>query len=105
MMNPPSKGGYEVYNQFTEIFSVKELAEVVQTEAIKLGHEVNIDHILNPRVEKEEHYYNAKCSKFLSLGLKPSLISDTLINHILHIISKYKDRINNDTIYPHINWK
>ena len=43
------------------------------------GLDVRIDHVENPRVEKEEHYYNAKHTKLLDLGLEPRLLSETLV--------------------------
>ena len=105
MENPPGEGEYRVFNQFTEQFNVLELAELVQREALKMGFNTTIEHLENPRIEKEEHYYNAKHDKFLQLGLKPVLLSDALIGHVLGVISKYKSRVNRDTIYPKVKWK
>src|SRR5207247_2390265 len=67
-LHPPRPGEYRVMNQFTEQFSVKELAEKVQDAGKKLGLQVEIAHLANPRVEKEDHYYNAKHTKLLDLG-------------------------------------
>ena len=103
--NPDSETGYRVFNQFTEQFNVQELAELVQKEGKKQGFKVEIQHLKNPRFEKESHYFNAKNQKFVELGLKPNLLSESLIDHILEIISKYKDRINSETIYPKVNWR
>lgn len=105
MENPSKKGEYSVFNQFTEQFTVLELAELVQKEASKLGFEVPVEHIENPRFEKEEHYFNAKHDKFLKLGLEPVLLSEALIDHVLEVISKYKGRIIRDTIYPKVKWR
>ena len=106
MENPAKEGEYKVFNQFTEQFSVLELAKHVQQAALRMGYNAtSIEHIENPRFEKEEHYYNAKHDKFLQLGLKPLLLSDALIGHILETISKYKTRINPITIYPKVKWK
>ena len=72
-----------VYNQFTEIFSVAELAEKVRHAAGEVGVEVQVDTFPNPRVELEEHYYNPVHTKLLELGLQPTLLSETLIESML----------------------
>ena len=72
-LNPAKPGECRVFNQFTEQFSVLELAEMVQAAAWKLGMRVSIEHLPAPRVESEEHYYNAKHSKLIDLGLQPHL--------------------------------
>lgn len=63
-----------VFNQFTELWSVNQLAEIVGREGKKLGLDVQVTNVPNPRVEAEEHYYNAKNTKLQDLGLKPHLL-------------------------------
>ena len=43
-----------------------------QALAAEIGYEVEIEHLENPRVETEEHYYNAIHTKLLDLGLEPT---------------------------------
>ena len=50
-----------------------EIAHKVQEAGKDLGMKVEIDHMPDPRVEAEEHYYNAKHSKLLDLGLAAAL--------------------------------
>src|SRR5262249_59983651 len=76
-LNPAEPGEFRVFNQFTEQFKITELAETVQRAGRAHGLDVQIDNVENPRFEKEEHYYNAKHTKLLDLGLKPHLLSDT----------------------------
>ena len=45
--------------------SAIELASMVRAAAGKMGLIVDIDHLPDPRVEAEEHYYNAKHSKLV----------------------------------------
>ena len=71
ILNPPQAGEYRAFNQFTQMFSVLDLAQTVQHQAQKLGFRVTINHLPNPRVEAEEHYYNPRHQKLLDLGLKP----------------------------------
>jgi UDP-sulfoquinovose synthase len=104
-LNPPEEGEYRVFNQFTEQFSVRELAEQVQKAGADYGLDVTVDHIDNPRVEKEEHYYNAKHTKLLDLGLKPRLLSETLIESMFAAIGKYRDRAILEHILPSTRWR
>lgn len=67
-LNPPEAGEFRVFNQFTEQFSVLELAYAVQRAARELGISVEVGHYENPRVEKEEHYYNAVHTRLLDLA-------------------------------------
>jgi UDP-sulfoquinovose synthase len=103
--NPADEGEYRVYNQFTEQFSVQELAEMVAEGARKLGWEPIIENIANPRVEMEEHYYNAKHTKLLDLGLQPHFLSETLIDGLLETVKQQADRVNKRLLYPRHNWK
>jgi UDP-sulfoquinovose synthase len=104
-INPPAEGEYRVFNQFTEQFSVLQLAELVQAAGQKLGLDVQIAHIPNPRVELEEHYYNAKHTKLASLGLKAHLLSDSLLDSLLNIAMRYKSRIDTSQLMPQVNWR
>jgi len=103
--SPPEPGEYRVFNQFTEQFSILELAELVQHAGAEVGIEVRLEHIENPRVEMEEHYYNAKHTKLLDLGLKPHLLSETLIESMFAAIERYRDRVILDHIMPATRWR
>ena len=103
--NPAAAGEFRVFNQFTEQFSIVELAELVQRAGAESGLEVHIEHVENPRVELEEHYYNAKHTKLLDLGLKPHLLSETLIESMFETIQRYRDRVIADHIMPATRWR
>jgi UDP-sulfoquinovose synthase len=105
ILNPADVGEFRVFNQFTEQFSVQELADKVSEGARNLGWEPIIENIVNPRVELEEHYYNAKHTKLLDLGLKPHLLSETLIDGLLETVKEHADRVNKRLLYPRHNWK
>lgn len=104
-LNPAARGECRVFNQFTEQFSVLELAGLVKGAAKKLGLPVEIDHLPDPRVESEEHYYNAKHSKLLDLGLEPHLLSNSLLDSLMNIAIHYRDRIDTSTLLPKVNWR
>ncbi|MCY0881606.1 MAG: NAD-dependent epimerase/dehydratase family protein [Firmicutes bacterium] len=100
--NPAQSGEFRVFNQFTEEFTVKEVAELV---AKTWEGDVQIDYLDDPRTEKLDHYFKAKHTKLVDLGLKPHLLSDTLINSVFKVIVRYKDRVNWDMIRPSVNWR
>jgi len=62
-LTPAAPGEFRVFDQFTEQFSVLELAHMVQAASKKMGLDVTIQHVPDPRVEKEEHYYNDRVDK------------------------------------------
>jgi UDP-sulfoquinovose synthase len=103
--HPAAPGEFRVFNQFTEQFSVLDLARMVETAGKKLGLRVKIDHLPDPRVEAEEHYYNAKHSKLADLGLKAHLLSDSLLDSLMNIAVKYRDRIDPGLFLPQVNWR
>jgi UDP-sulfoquinovose synthase len=78
---------------------------MVQAAGEKLGLEVRVDHIPDPRVEAEEHYYNAKHSKLIELGLEPHLLSDSLLDSLMNIALRYRDRIDTTKMMPQVNWR
>jgi UDP-sulfoquinovose synthase len=103
--NPAERGEFRVFNQFTEQFSVGDLALKVQQASSTLGLKVEIQHIDNPRIEKEEHYFNAKNTNLLELGLQPHLLSDSLLDSLLNFAVKYQQRVDRNQIMPKVLWK
>lgn len=104
MENPAKLGDFRVFNQFTEVFSINELAEAVRDAAKKLGIEARIRRIPNPRKEEEEHHYNPVYTNLFDLGLKPDKLSDVLVRTMLRAIKKHKKRIDPETIMPKVKW-
>ncbi len=78
---------------------------MVVNTAGKLGIEAIIEHVPNPRVELEEHYYNAKHTKLLDLGLQPHYLSGSLLDSLLNIALEYRDRVDLEAIMPRVNWR
>jgi len=103
--NPAGKGEFRVFNQFTEVFSVNELAETVKEAAHKMGIKASIKHIKNPRKEMEEHYYKPVHTALLKLGLKPHLLSEVLVESMLHKIIEYKGNIEPEIVMPRVEWE
>jgi len=104
-LNPAARGECRVFNQFTESFSVLELAQMVKTIGERLELKVEIEHLPDPRVEAEEHYYNARHSKLIDLGLRPHLLSASLLDSLLNIAIQYHDRVDPSLMLPQIDWR
>jgi UDP-sulfoquinovose synthase len=104
-LNPARPGECRVFNQFTEQFSVLELAKMVQSAARKLDMNVTIEHLTGPRVESEEHYYNAKHSRLIDLGLQPHYLSDSLLDSLMNIAIRYHERIDTSLFLPQVQWR
>ena len=104
--NPPEAGEYRVFNQFTEQFSVLELAERVKSARAERGLETEISHIKNPRVEQERHFYNAKHQALLDLGLEPHRLGDTLIESVIGTVERYRSAIRPELLeLPDVDWR
>ena len=103
--NPAAPGECRVFNQFTEQFSVLDLAHMVKTAAGEMGMPVEIEHMPTPRVEAEKHYYNAKHSKLVDLGLRPHFLSDSLLDSLMNVAMKYQDRVDRSLFMPQVNWR
>jgi UDP-sulfoquinovose synthase len=103
--NPAERGEFRVFNQFTEQFSVGDLALMVEKASGAMGLKVQVNNLDNPRVEKEEHYFNAKNTNLLDLGLQPHYLSDALLDSLLNFAIKYQDRVDQKQILPKVSWR
>jgi UDP-sulfoquinovose synthase len=104
--NPAAKGEYRVFNQLDEVYSIIELAERVVKAANKQGIDVKIRNVENPRIEKEEHYYNVDHEHLRKLGFKPTRNIEETLEIMLGDLSKYKDRVleKAQAILPKTTW-
>jgi UDP-sulfoquinovose synthase len=102
---PANRGELRILNQFTETFSVNELAERVQRVGKGLGYAVEIKSVDNPRKEKEEHYYNPAHSGLLELGLQPTYMTDEILAAMMEKVIRYRDNIDTNKILPRVRWK
>ena len=101
---PAAPGQLRILNQFTETFSVNELAEKVAAAAAGMGLNPRIERIPNPRREKEEHYYNPTLSGLLDLGLKPNYMTEEVLTEMLEQVSRHRERIEASKIMPRVSW-
>ncbi|MBM4286579.1 MAG: NAD-dependent epimerase/dehydratase family protein [Deltaproteobacteria bacterium] len=103
-LNPARRGELRIFNQVTETFSVNELAEKVTRVGEKLGYSVRSNYLPNPRIEKEEHYYNPTYTGLLELGLEPHYLTHETLSEMFQVVEKYKDNINMSAIYRGVKW-
>ena len=106
--HPPESGEYRVFNQFDQHYSVNELAaDVKEVYEKKYGKEAIIDHVPNPRVEREEHYYNPVSLKLRALGYRPSGELKNDLGKILDDLQPMKEKITSlrDVITPRTFWQ
>lgn len=105
-LNPAKPGEFKIYNQITEQFNVLDLANRVQEAAKKyFDLEAAIEHVENPRVEKEEHYFNAVCTELKDLGLEHHLLTEEVIKDILQLAIEHKDRVKEDNVMNSPSWR
>ncbi|MGI8523000.1 MAG: NAD-dependent epimerase/dehydratase family protein [Nocardioides sp.] len=100
--NPADAGEFRVFNQATESFSLAEMAKVVGNS---FPGSVQIENVENPRVEVENHYYNFTHTALESLGLKPHLLSETLLHSMFGIIEQHQDRVDRELLTPTVKWR
>ena len=105
LLHPADRGEFRVFNQFTEQFDIAGLAATVREAALAYGLNATIEHLPNPRVEQESHYYNAANTRLLDLGLQPHFLSETLLESALGVVARYRDRIRPELIRPAVEWR
>ncbi len=102
--NPVRSGELRILNQFTEQLSVREIANKVCLVGNQIGLSVQIEQILNPRQELEEHYYRAEHHGLIQLGLKPHFMSTEILVAMLEKIMRCRDKIDVRKILPRVKW-
>ena len=104
--HPAEPGKMRVMNQVTEWFSVNELAARVQRVAKGMGIDVEVEHLPNPRVEREEdHYFNVVHTALPELGLEPHLLDDATIEGLIALARENRGRVNTSLICNSPSWK
>jgi len=104
--NPAKAGEYRVFNQFEELYEVSDLALKVQRVAQKLGLDVEIQNLQNPRQEAEEHYYKADHKQLFDLGYRPATTVEAEVEIMIQDLVLHRDRIRakQDVLIPDIRW-
>jgi UDP-sulfoquinovose synthase len=100
--NPAEAGEFRVFNQMTESMSVLEIAKLV---ADLHPNAVQVEHLDNPRVEAESHYYRVTHTGLVGLGLRPHLLSDTLLTSLYAVADRWKSRVDPAALRPSVRWR
>jgi UDP-sulfoquinovose synthase len=98
--NPPKNGEYRVVNQFDEIYSILDLANIV----FKITG-VEFVNIQNPRNEIEDHPYSIKRNVLNSLGFNPKTELETEVVETIKILKDYIGKIKAMSFTPLIKWE
>jgi UDP-sulfoquinovose synthase len=104
LRSPPAPGELRILNQFTELYSVNQLAERVQRVGNAMGLEVRQGSLPNPRKEKEEHYYNPTNQGLIDLGLQPEYMTDRVLHDLLARVLAHRAAIDPARIQPRVRW-
>ena len=102
--NPAEAGGLNIYNQIMETFSVNQLAGLTQEVGSELGYHVEIQNLDNPRVEREEHYYNPTYQGLLDLGVIPHYLTNDSMKKMFEKVGAHKDSIRKEVIFNGVKW-
>jgi UDP-sulfoquinovose synthase len=100
--NPAEPGEFRVFNQMTESMSVLDIAKLV---ADLHPNAVQVEHLDNPRVEAEGHYYKVTHTGLVELGLEPHLLSDTLLTSLYAVADRWKHRVDQAALRPSVRWR
>jgi UDP-sulfoquinovose synthase len=104
-LNPPRPHEFRVFNQVTTHYSVNHLVQLVQSAGQRIGLSASVNHIPNPRVEMENHYYNPKYTTLQKLGLNPHYLGDSSISTMLRTVMRHRNCIDSAQVTPNIDWR
>lgn len=105
MLHPPLPGEFRVFNQFTEQFTVAQLALMVRDAGKQMGINVDIQQLPNPRIEAESHYYKATHASLPALGLEPRLLTEDVLLEMLAKAFKHRQRVDVSNLQPKTLWR
>jgi UDP-sulfoquinovose synthase len=99
--NPPQSGEKPlVRNQITETHRVLDLAKMVGDMT-----DTKIAYLPNPRQEAEENELIVRNDQFLALGLKPTTLSEGLLEECTDVAAKYRHRADPAKIIARSVWR
>lgn len=102
--SPAKPGELRIFNQMTETFNIRQLAEKVQCVGNRLGLNVHIQSVGNPRKELESHYYNPRHTGLLKLGLQPHYLTDEDLIRLMTFVMAHEHNIKKEQIFRKISW-
>jgi len=106
--NPPAKGEYRPWNQFDQAHTVNHLANVVAEQCRMVDIDAPlVQHLDNPRTEKEQHVYETSADTLLRLGYKPHNNLEGVVRQMLLDLKPARTLLNAHlgAIAPKVTWK
>lgn len=103
-LSPAKSGELRIFNQIMELFSVNEIAALVQKVGNNLGYNVKIKQLENPRKEAEDHYYNPTYQGLLDVGVVPHYLTEEVMVSMFKLVAKFEKNIRKDVIFKGIKW-
>lgn len=98
--NPPSRGDrVQIFNQATETHTLRDLASIISEMT---GAEIR--YYINPRNEDNENRLHVHNDKFLQLGLNPTTLNTGLMEEIVEVARKYRQRCDQSKIICTSRW-
>ena len=104
LRTPAAAGDMRIFNQFTERLSVREIASRIAEVGNRMGLDVRLTTVRNPRLEQEEHYYNPKNQSLLDLGLQPRFLTDDVVADLLERVCRHRSAIDTHRMMPRVRW-
>lgn len=94
-----SDGKVTILNQITEVFRIKELAEMVSSVA-----GAPFQHIKNPRKENEDCDLTVNNDTIKSFDFRFNKVEKTLKSELFDVVNKYKDNYKEGVMMPSSFW-
>jgi len=104
---PAEPGEYRVVNQLDEIYNTLQLAHKVRRSGKAFGYDPEYVYIDDPRIEKQEHYYNVSHRILRNLGFRPKFKMDQVIRQVIEDMAKHVEILKEHQaiIWPNVLWK
>jgi len=101
---PAQAGELRIFNQIMETFSVNELAGKVRDVGRRLGYQVAVQNLENPRREAEEHYYNPTYQGLIDIGVIPHYLTDEVLERFFSAVEAHRANIRTDVMFRGVKW-
>jgi len=107
LRNPAETGEYRVVNQLDEVHRLSDLAEQVAEVAQRFGLDPRVEHVPNPRMEAEDHFYEVERSILPGLGYESRHELPQDLARIFEVLIHNKDALQTvrTALEPAVLWR